>query len=301
MLARDLAALDVAPVRMPVPPTPRLECAAALGALYVLEGASLGGRVIARHVADALALTPDTGLAFFCGYGDATGEMWRRFGAALEAWVARADLERIQINQRHLLSLINSVLNFSKLEAGAIQFSPTDIPLAPMLSGLDALVGPQLRAKSLQFSVRECPDGMTVRADEEKLRQILLNLLTNALKFTGEGGTIDLSCRTAGGRIEIAVRDSGRGIPPASLESIFQPFVQVDRVSQASPSKELGSDWRSAASWHSPWTAATPLPASSGMGPRLSSRFPQPGDSRSRRCSLNRQRDGREPATNSPS
>ena len=70
---------------------------------------------------------------------------------------------------------------------------------------------------------------MTVRADEEKLRQILLNLLTNALKFTGEGGTIVLSCRTAGGRIEIAVRDTGRGIPPASLESIFQPFVQVDR------------------------------------------------------------------------
>lgn len=92
LIARDMSALDVPPVLMPVPPTPRLDCAAALGALYVLEGASLGGRVIARQVARDLALTPDTGLAFFHGYGDKTGEMWNAFGTALDAWVARNGL-----------------------------------------------------------------------------------------------------------------------------------------------------------------------------------------------------------------
>ena len=89
LLARDLAALRVPPALVQVPSTPRLDCAAALGALYVMEGASLGGRVIARHVARDLALTPDTGLAFFHGYGDDTGARWNTFGLALDAWVAR--------------------------------------------------------------------------------------------------------------------------------------------------------------------------------------------------------------------
>lgn len=149
-----------------------------------------------------------------------------------------ADLERIQVNQRHLLGLINSILNFTKLEAGAIQLSPTDIPLARMLRGLDAIVGPQMRAKELEFHILDCPDDVVVRADEEKLRQILLNLLTNALKFTGAGGTIAIICRTLDGRVEIAVRDTGRGIPPESLEAVFEPFVQVDRA--LTPASEQG-------------------------------------------------------------
>ena len=78
-----------------------------------------------------------------------------------------SDLERIQINQRHLLGLINSILNFTKLEAGQIQFKLTDLALTPLLLGLDALIGPQMRAKALRFAVLECEADFRVRADEE--------------------------------------------------------------------------------------------------------------------------------------
>ena len=140
----------------------------------------------------------------------------------------QADLERIQVNQRHLLGLINSILNFTRLEAGQVQVTLERVPLSPLLHGLEALVGPQMRAKELELTIVDCGDG-AVLADEEKLRQILLNLLTNALKFTPAGGRVDVDCERAGGVVRVHVRDTGRGIPPDQLDSIFEPFVQVDR------------------------------------------------------------------------
>jgi chemotaxis family two-component system sensor kinase Cph1 len=138
------------------------------------------------------------------------------------------DLERIQVNQRHLLGLINSILNFTRLEAGQVQVTVERVELAPLLHGMEALVGPQMRAKPLALTIADCGAG-AVRADEEKLRQILLNLLTNALKFTPAGGRVDVSCERVDGEVHIHVRDTGRGIPPEQLESVFEPFVQVDR------------------------------------------------------------------------
>jgi len=149
-----------------------------------------------------------------------------------------ADLERIAVNQRHLLGLINSILNYSKLEAGQVQFSLERLPLRWMLHGLDALVGPQMRAKELTLRVDDCGDEVAVRADEEKLRQILLNLLTNALKFTPAGGTVSVGCEAGGETVTIRVRDTGRGIAPAHLEQVFEPFVQVDR--HVTPGKDQG-------------------------------------------------------------
>jgi signal transduction histidine kinase len=140
----------------------------------------------------------------------------------------QGDLERIQVNQRHLLGLINSILNFTRLEAGQVQITLERVELAELLHGLEALVGPQMRAKPLELAIADCGAG-AVRADEEKLRQILLNLLTNALKFTPAGGSVDVGCEQADGEVRIHVRDTGRGIPPAELESVFEPFVQVDR------------------------------------------------------------------------
>jgi chemotaxis family two-component system sensor kinase Cph1 len=139
------------------------------------------------------------------------------------------DLERIQINQRHLLGLINSIMNFTRLGAGSIQFAATMLKLRPMLDGLDALIGPQVRAKSLQFAIEQCDARLTVRADEEKLLQILLNLLTNALKFTPTGGAVTISCIQSAESVSIMVRDTGRGIEASRLASVFDPFVQIDR------------------------------------------------------------------------
>ena len=92
----------------------------------------------------------------------------------------------------------------------------------------EALVAPQMGAKGLQFGVRRCAPGWTARADPEKVRQIILNLLTNALKFTDRGGRVELECRQGDDMLRITVRDTGRGIPPGQRERIFEPFVQVD-------------------------------------------------------------------------
>jgi light-regulated signal transduction histidine kinase (bacteriophytochrome) len=141
----------------------------------------------------------------------------------------QTDLERIRVNQRHLLGLINSILNFTRLEAGQVQLSLAPVRLQPLLHGLEALVGPQMRAKELELVIADCGPAVSVMADEEKLRQILLNLLTNALKFTPAGGRVSVDCERAGDEARIHVRDTGRGIPAERLESIFEPFVQVDR------------------------------------------------------------------------
>jgi signal transduction histidine kinase len=141
----------------------------------------------------------------------------------------REDLERIERSQRHLLSLINDVLNFAKLEAGRVHFAIAHVPIHEILLGVEALVLPQLHAKGLRYvDAGEC-SGIVVLADEEKARQILINLLSNAVKFTPSGGEIRVACTDDADGVRITVTDNGAGIPADRLESIFEPFVQVDR------------------------------------------------------------------------
>jgi signal transduction histidine kinase len=140
----------------------------------------------------------------------------------------RDDLERIQKSQRHLLGLINRVLNYARVEAGNVAYALSDVPVEEALSICEALVAPQARARSLQLEVGHCPPGLLVSADREKLHQILLNLLSNAIKFTVPGGRITMECEWLGDRAAIRVSDTGRGIPADKLASIFEPFVQLD-------------------------------------------------------------------------
>src|SRR3954470_19324858 len=140
-----------------------------------------------------------------------------------------ADLDRIKRNQRYLLSLINDILNFAKLEAGRVQFTPKAVSMNESLGQLEALVQPQLQQKGLSYEYRCCDTSYVAFVDPERLQQILLNLLSNAIKFTPQGGHIDVECRAAKDHMEVRVRDSGVGIPPDKLEQIFEPFVQLDR------------------------------------------------------------------------
>jgi signal transduction histidine kinase len=149
------------------------------------------------------------------------------------------DLARIQRSQQHLLGLINEVLNFARLEGGAVHFDLADLEVASLLGGLEALVLPQVRAKGLSLTLAACDPALRVRADAEKLRQILLNLLSNAVKFTASGGSIhvDAGCADADapagvarGAVAITVRDTGVGIAAHQLAAIFEPFVQVGRA-----------------------------------------------------------------------
>jgi PAS domain S-box-containing protein len=141
----------------------------------------------------------------------------------------REDLDRIDRSQRHLLSLINDVLNFAKIEAGHVAVDSTPIDLAPVIRSLNEFVEPQLREKDLHFTMaRDIPDAKAC-GDEDKVRQILINLLSNAIKFTAKGGSIELQCHDDGQMLHICVVDTGSGIPADKLLAIFEPFVQVNR------------------------------------------------------------------------
>jgi signal transduction histidine kinase len=141
----------------------------------------------------------------------------------------REDLERIERSQRHLLGLINDVLNFAKLEAGRVQFVIDRVPMHDILLGVEALVLPQLRAKGLRYADAGDWGDIAVHADEEKTRQVLINLLSNAIKFTPAGGEVRLQCAVDDEWVHTTVSDSGVGIPADRLDAIFEPFVQVDR------------------------------------------------------------------------
>jgi PAS domain S-box-containing protein len=141
----------------------------------------------------------------------------------------RADLERISKSQRHLLSLINDILNFAKIEAGRVSFEIRPVRMSDVLTDLGAYVEPQLQAKGVRYVDDASSCNAVVRADEEKTRQILLNLLSNAIKFTPDGGTIRVDCREEDGTVLTTVADDGGGIAPDKLEAIFEPFVQVGR------------------------------------------------------------------------
>jgi PAS domain S-box-containing protein len=151
----------------------------------------------------------------------------------------REDLRRIQSSQRHLLGLINEVLNYAKLETGMVDYDLTDVALREALAGAEALVAPQARAKGLALTVDACSPELLVRADAEKLRQVLVNLLSNAVKFTDGDGRIVMSCVADGTTVRVLVRDSGIGIPADKLTAIFDPFVQV-RVDFTRPHEGTG-------------------------------------------------------------
>lgn len=106
----------------------------------------------------------------------------------------RTDLARIQNSQQHLLGLINGVLNYSRLGTGAVQYAVQDVPLGEALAAAHGMMAPLYAAQQIACDVAGCDPALRVRADAEKLQQIVLNLLTNALKFTEPGGRVTLSC-----------------------------------------------------------------------------------------------------------
>jgi len=141
----------------------------------------------------------------------------------------RADLDRIMRSQSYLLSLINDVLNFAKIESGHMKVDQVEVRLAEVVEGMRDFVQPQLSERELHFTIANCDDGLIVRGDRDKVQQILLNLLSNALKFTPAGGSITLRCARRDNGAVVSVEDTGQGIAADKLEWIFEPFVQVDR------------------------------------------------------------------------
>jgi signal transduction histidine kinase len=140
----------------------------------------------------------------------------------------RDALARIQNSQRHLLGLINQVLNYTRIESGNVSYHFDRVSVSSELRAAEELVKPQMIGRGLSLVLMECDPGLHLYADADKVRQILLNLLTNAAKFTDEGGVITVSSEMLPDAVAIAVRDTGVGIHPSKLAAIFEPFVQVD-------------------------------------------------------------------------
>ena len=140
----------------------------------------------------------------------------------------REAIDRIQRSQRILLGLVNHVLNYAHVETGNVRYAIADVALDELLRSAEGLVGPQMRAKGLRYLYTGCAADLCVRADPEKLQQIVLNLLTNALKFTDAVGAVRIDVRPETDVTCIDVSDTGIGIAPDKLEQIFDAFVQVD-------------------------------------------------------------------------
>ena len=141
----------------------------------------------------------------------------------------RSDLERIRVSQHHLLSLINDVLNFAKVDAGRIEYDVETVALDAILKTCEAMVLPQIHRKRISYTYEECGEPVFVLADADKVQQILINLLSNAIKFTDEGGRLRASCDQTDTVGRVHITDTGIGIQADKLDAIFEPFVQVDR------------------------------------------------------------------------
>jgi PAS domain S-box-containing protein len=137
-------------------------------------------------------------------------------------------LERIQRSQRLLLGLVNQVLNYARVETGNVRYNLECVKLDEVLRTAEGSVASQMRAKNIRYEYTGCDSTLDVQADAEKLQQIVLNLLTNAVKFTDAGGAIGVSIERRHRVAAVHVTDTGIGIPADKFDVIFDPFVQVD-------------------------------------------------------------------------
>jgi signal transduction histidine kinase len=144
-----------------------------------------------------------------------------------------SDVERVRSNQRHLLAIITDILNFARVDAGHLTYDLQPVRLRPLLEGTEPLIGPQLREKRLAFGVDACGAHVAAYADAERVTQILLNLLANAVKFTAAGGRVWLTCEASDDVVRVSVHDTGVGIPADRHRDVFEPFVQVHRTLSA--------------------------------------------------------------------
>ena len=153
----------------------------------------------------------------------------------------REDLKRIQSSQRHLLGLINQVLDYARIESGRTEYDIANVDLDSAIRDALTLVTPQAAQKQISLAFDDCPESIFARADRGKLDQILINLLTNAIKYTSAGGSVTVQCGETSTAAVISVTDTGLGIPKDKLAVIFEPFIQVGyRQARASEGVGLG-------------------------------------------------------------
>ncbi len=139
----------------------------------------------------------------------------------------KVDLRRIQRSKTHLDGLVSGVLDFAKMGSGEIEIRSGAIHVMTLLGSVVDMVRPQLAERGLTLAPWDVPETLEVIGDEDRVRQILLNIVANAVKFTPEGGVISFAVSSDSGNVVISVTDTGIGIAEEELERMFEPFVQA--------------------------------------------------------------------------
>jgi PAS domain S-box-containing protein len=142
----------------------------------------------------------------------------------------REYLTRIITSQQHLLAIVNDLLNYSRIEAGEVAYEREPVSMREVVDRVLAMVTPQAERKGLELTTGRCGTEIVALADQLKTEQVLLNLVSNAVKFTPDGGAVTVSCGRIERAVTIEVRDDGPGIPEDKQQDIFEPFVQLGRT-----------------------------------------------------------------------
>jgi PAS domain S-box-containing protein len=145
----------------------------------------------------------------------------------------RGDMERLSHNQEHLGALIEDLLTFTRLDVGRLEVERVPVPIAPVFDALESMARPEMDARHIEFSCVSCEPGVVAAGDPDRVVQICVNLVTNAMRATESGGHVRVRCRADGDDVIIEVADTGRGIPADMLTAIFDPFTQVGRALNA--------------------------------------------------------------------
>jgi signal transduction histidine kinase len=138
-------------------------------------------------------------------------------------------LNRIENAADYLSTLIGDMLDFARLEAGSVEVTRSAVPVSEALARAESLVEVRFEEEDLTYDPASCPSDLYVWADPDRLQQILLNLLTNAIKFTPAGGTVSVAVDSDADHVQIHVHDTGVGIAPDAQQHIFDPFVQAQQ------------------------------------------------------------------------
>ncbi|MDB4914236.1 MAG: ATP-binding region ATPase domain protein [Gemmatimonadetes bacterium] len=139
------------------------------------------------------------------------------------------DIERISRNQEHLSVLIEDLLSFTRLDAGQLDIERNPVSVAAIFGALEAMMRPQMTTREVEFSYQACAEDLYALGDEDRIVQVLVNLLTNAMRATPAGGHVTLACVSDAASVVITVTDTGVGIPGDKVETIFTAFTQLGR------------------------------------------------------------------------
>jgi signal transduction histidine kinase len=151
-----------------------------------------------------------------------------RVGSAEPLTPAQARLlGRVRDSEEILVHVIDDLITFSRLEAGHIVYHVGPVLAQEALRVTEAVVSPLASDRGVHLEIADCPAGIIVAADSDKLKQVLVNLAANAVKFTSRGGTVRLSCRSEPDGVSFDVADNGPGIDGDKLREIFEPYVQL--------------------------------------------------------------------------